>query len=186
MNKIQKTVPIQIRTSTDADLPGILAIHRAAFPDESVADLTAALMSDPSTRPLTSLLAMSEGKPVGHVLFTAARFVPATAHRASILAPLAVAPAWQRRGIGTELVSRGLTIQAQSGVNLLFVLGHPAYYPRFGFAPAGERGFSAPYPIPEQHAEAWMVLALDGGLPTAYRGSVQCAKALDCPEHWLE
>ncbi len=93
MKRIQKTIPIQIRTRTDADLPGFLAIHRAALPDEPVADLTAALMSDPTARPIASLLAISAGKPLGHVLFTAARLVPETGHQVSILAPLTVAPA---------------------------------------------------------------------------------------------
>lgn len=175
-----------IRHTTDADLPGILSVHRAAFPDEPVADLTEALLADPSARPIISLIVLMDEKPVGHILFTAVHLKPETSHRASILAPLAVVPVYQRTGIGGMLVSEGLSNLARSGVNLVFVLGHPSYYPRFGFIPAGEKGFAAPYPIPEKNADAWMVLSLRGELPARYTGTVICAQVLDHPEHWRE
>ncbi len=175
-----------IRQATDADLPAILSIHGTAFPDESVADLTAALLSDPSAKPYLSLVARADDKPVGHILFTSAYLQPDISLQCAILAPLAVAPEWQGRGIGGSLITEGLAILARSGMSAVFVLGHPAYYPMFGFKPAGSLGFSAPYPIPAKNADAWMVLALDGELPKPYAGTVRCAKALDYPENWCE
>ena len=70
---------------------------------------------------------------------------------------------------------------------MVFVLGHMEYYPRYGFTPdAGRLGFSAPYPIPSEFANAWMVQALQPyGLSKA-KGKVICADALDRPEHWRE
>jgi putative acetyltransferase len=177
---------VSVREATGADRPGILAVHRRAFPDESVADLTADLFSDPSTSPMTSLVAVADGQLVGHVLFTAAALQPETGGRVSLLAPLGVVPEYQRQGIGRKLVFAGLAILARSGTSIVFVLGHPAYYPRFGFVTACERGFAAPYPIPEKNADAWMVLALNGAIPDSYTGTVRCANALNRPEHWRE
>jgi putative acetyltransferase len=179
-------VAVTYRQATETDLPGILAIHRAAFADDSVADLTAALLSDPSAQPVFSLVAVADHQPVGHVLFTAARFEPDLPRPASLLAPLGVVPEWQRRGVGGRLVEDGLALLAHSGVSMVFVLGHPAYYPRFGFVPAGRAGFAAPYPIPARNADAWMILAIGGDLPVGYAGRVRCAKALNHPEHWRE
>ena len=68
----------------------------------------------------------------------------------------------------------------------MFVLGHPGYYPRFGFRPAGALGLAAPYPIPPQHADAWMVQELKAGTIGAVEGRVVCAKALDKREYWVE
>jgi putative acetyltransferase len=68
----------------------------------------------------------------------------------------------------------------------VFVLGHPEYYPRFGFRPAGALGMDAPYPIPERHADAWMVQALRPGLLGQVRGTVRCADTLNDPRHWRE
>jgi predicted N-acetyltransferase YhbS len=180
------SMSVSVRGATDADRPGILTVHRRAFPDESVADLTADLFSDPSAHPMTSLVAVADGKLVGHVLFTAAALQPETGGRVSLLAPLGVVPEYQRQGIGQKLVFAGLAILARSGTSIVFVLGHPAYYPRFGFITAGERGFAAPYPIPERNADAWMVLALNGAIPASYTGTVRCANALNRPEHWRE
>jgi len=178
---------VTIRQATDADLTDILSIHRSAFPDEpAVADLTSALLADPSARPLTSLVALADDKVIGHILFTAAHLQPETTHRVSILAPLAVLPEHQGLGIGGDLVSEGLSVLACSGVSIVFVLGHPTYYPRHGFRPAGELGFAAPYPIPEKDAGAWMVQGLGADLPRSYAGTVRCAKALDHPEYWHE
>jgi len=178
--------PVTIRQGSDADRPAILAIHRKAFPDESVDALTDALLADPTAEPMVSLVAVVDDKPVGHVLFTAAVLKPETAYRVSLLAPLGVIPDYQRQGIGGMLIAGGLACLRHAGVRLVFVLGHPAYYPRFGFVPAGERGFAAPYPIPAQHADAWMMHALCDGLPESYSGTVNCASALDRPEYWRE
>ncbi|NJN38303.1 MAG: N-acetyltransferase [Acaryochloridaceae cyanobacterium CSU_3_4] len=175
---------MRIRAATDGDLANILAIHRAAFSDEPVADLTAALLCDPSTQPITSLLAWVDDTPVGHILFTAAHLQPETPHQISILAPLAVVPEWQRRGIGRSLITEGLALLALSGVSVVFVLGHPSYYPRFGFMPAGELGFAAPYPLSAKHQTAWMLRQLKGELPQSYVGRVRCAKTLEQPDYW--
>ena len=68
----------------------------------------------------------------------------------------------------------------------MFVLGHPEYYPRYGFVSAGKLGFEATYPIPEKVADAWMVQELQPGIIGKIKGKVLCAKALDAPEYWRE
>ena len=104
----------------------------------------------------------------------------------SILAPLAVIPEYQRQGIGGKLIGAGIDIISKTGVGLVFVLGHPGYYPRHGFKPAGVLGFKAPYPIPEKDAGAWMVRELRPDIIGKAEGSVICSKALDRPEYWRE
>jgi putative acetyltransferase len=71
-------------------------------------------------------------------------------------------------------------------MELVFVLGHPHYYARHGFNPAAPLGFTAPYPIPEKNADAWMVRALKRNVVGSLRATVVCAKALDKPEYWRE
>ena len=105
---------------------------------------------------------------------------------ASILAPLGVLRAFQRQGVGSLLVDRGLGMLVDQGVDLVFVLGHPSYYPRFGFQPAGRAGFAAPYPIAAENAAAWMVKELRPGAADRFAGTVECASALNQPEHWRE
>lgn len=123
---------------------------------------------------------------VGHLLFTRARLEPEVGFPAFILAPLAVLPEHQTAGVGGKLIEAGLTQLTRTGPCLVFVLGHPGYYPRFGFRPAGAQGLHAPYPIPEGHADAWMVQPLGMALPSGYTGTVRCAAALDHIEHWRE
>jgi putative acetyltransferase len=175
-----------VRPATDADRADILAVHGVAFPDEDVDGMTDALIADPSAQPMTSLVAVVNGSIVGHVLFTAARLEPGTAAKVSLLAPLGVIPEYQRRGIGGRLIVDGLAALESSGVGIVFVLGHPSYYPRYGFRPAGALGFAAPYPIPDKNADAWMVQGLGIDLPAPYAGTVVCATALDQPDLWRE
>ena len=102
----------------------------------------------------------------------------------SFLAPLAVVPKFQKQGVGGALVKKGLELLSESGVELVFVVGHPGYYPRHGFTQAGELGFETPHPFPEEHADAWMVRALRPGVLGAVSGRLVCCDVLNKPELW--
>lgn len=183
---------MNIRETTGSDLPGILDVVTRAFGREKspeIAGLVKGLLEDPGAKPILSLLAKDSGSAaaLGHILFTTVRiggFEEAVS--ASILAPLSVVPDAQSRGIGGRLIQEGARRLAASGVELVFVLGHPGYYPRHGFAPVGALGFEAPYPIPAEHADAWMIRELRPGAAARARGRVRCADALHRPEHWRE
>ncbi len=177
---------MHIAEALDSDLEDVLFVERVAFEQDEEAELVRALMADPSARPLVSLLAREEERPVGHILFTTARLEGAPDVSVAILAPLAVVPDAQGRGVGGALIERGLVLMSEAGVDLVFVAGHPGYYPRHGFGPAGRLGFEPPHAIPAKHADAWMVHALTPGLLGAVRGKVICADALDEPEYWRE
>ena len=130
---------------------------------------------------------MANARLVGHILFTKA-VITKTENliSAQILAPLAILPNEQKKGIGEKLINEGLKLLKESGTELVFVLGHPSYYPRCGFTPAGAQGFEAPYPIPEEHAEAWMVQALNSDVLKTNSAKIQCSKVLNEPQHWRE
>lgn len=184
---------IQIREAaeTAADLAECLRVTRTAFGQDEEADLVQALLNDPSAAPVLSLLAFEDGQAVGHILFTAARLVESengggTDPSAALLAPLSVVPGAQGRGVGGRLIEAGLRILRDRGVDLVFVLGHPDYYPRHGFHPAGAHGLDAPYSIPKEHADAWMVQALGPDVIGRVRGTVRCANAISKPEYWRE
>jgi len=178
---------MHIREATENDLDDVLFIEREAFGHEKESELVRELISDPSARPCLSLLAFKDKRAIGHILFTAVHLTD-TQDKASavILAPLAVVPDSQNQGVGGKLIERGLELLSESGVELVFVLGHPEYYPRYGFRPAGRLGFEAPYPIPDIHADAWMVQALRPGVIGSVSGKVVCGDSLNKPEHWRE
>lgn len=180
---------MNIRNATENDLEGLLAVEEEAFgPVEGpeIAVLVRSLLADPTARPLFSLVALNGRQVLGHILFTKARVEAKEEVTAAILAPLAVLPGSQNRGIGGRLIAAGLKQLSEAGVKLVFVLGHPDYYPRHGFKPAGALGFEAPYPIPEEVAAAWMVQELVPGFIGRVRGRVLCCAALDRPEYWRE
>ena len=135
-------------------------MERAAFGSGEEADLVRNLLNDPSAVPRLSMLAFHKQRAVGHILFTRAYLVPEIDLSVSILAPLAVIPEYQKQGIGGSLFREGLAILEKEGVDLVFVLGHPSYYPLHGFKPAVSAGFEPPYYIPPEFTDAWMVQAL--------------------------
>lgn len=178
---------LAIRSTTDRDLPDIVSVVRAAFSGEIEAELTRSLLADPTAQPALSLLATNDGRAAGHILFTHVRLIgPQEPPKAAILAPLSVAPASQNQGIGGRLIEDGIKRLREAGTGLVFVLGHPSYYPRHGFEPAGSHGLTAPYPIAEKHADAWMVQALQPNIIGTCEGKVACADALQKPEYWQE
>ena len=181
---------MEIRRSTEPDKADILDIHTKAFGEEKgpeIADLVSGLLGDETAMPLLSLVAVDSAQMTGHILFTKA-IVTHTSESVSarILAPLAVLPASQSKGVGGRLIKEGLKQLKDSGVELVFVLGHPDYYPRSGFCPAGVLGYEAPYHIPEEHAGAWMVRELCSGVIGRVQGKVQCSDVLGQPQHWRE
>jgi putative acetyltransferase len=175
-----------IRETSDSDINDILFVERNAFNSGKEADLTRELLADPTAKPLLSLMAFIDGAPAGHILFTAAHFLDAPKIEVSFLAPLAVIPRFQRQGVGSALVKNGLEILSKLGVRLVFAVGHPEYYPRFGFTPAGKFGFGTPHPFPEEHADAWMVNVLRPDVVGSVSGKLICCEALNKPEIWRE
>jgi predicted N-acetyltransferase YhbS len=181
------TAPPIVRPARFDETPTVLRIQRLAFGEEDEATLVRKLLVDSSAQPCVSLLALRDGDPVGHVLFTRGTVVgPEESPRIALLAPLAVVPTAQRQGIGGALTRAGIAMLRAQGVELVFVLGHPDYYPRHGFVPAGPLGFEPPYPLPAGHDEAWMVQALWKGIIGQVRGRMVPAKSLRQPEMWRE
>jgi putative acetyltransferase len=181
---------MHIRHTTAEDQPRIIQVNLEAFGQQhgpEVAGLVKDLLHDSTAQPMLSLAAEQNGELVGHVLFSRAELAE-TGQPVSvrILAPLSVIPEHQSIGVGTLLISHGLEMLRREGVDLVFVLGHPDYYPRSGFTPAGVLGLEAPYPIPGKDADAWMVQELRPGILGNVQGKVRCCEALDRPEHWRE
>jgi predicted N-acetyltransferase YhbS len=181
---------VKIRNATELDRDAILAVHKDAFGEtdgEVIAKLVDEMLDDDSGEPMLSLIAETDGELVGHLLFTSACIESEHGQvGARILAPLAVVQNRQRQGIGGRLIETGLRLLEESGVGLVFVLGYPDYYSRFGFRPAGVQGLQATYPIPPQNADAWMVTELTPGTIENSTGTVRCSKALDHPKYWSE
>lgn len=150
---------LTIRAELPADYAEIAAIVSAAFGRDDEARLIAELRQWPGFDPALSLVAIADDQTVGHVLFTditvrqsSGKTLPAVA-----LAPVAVHPERQRSGIGSRLITAGLTACRERRDRLVIVVGHAAYYPRFGFRPARERGLEAPFPVKN---ESFMVCEL--------------------------
>ena len=178
---------MDIRAASDSDLEDVLLIARAAFGRDEEAELVQKLLHDPTAEPTLSLLAFKNDRPVGHILFTTAHLAPTQQGAAiAILAPLAVIPEAQKQGIGGQLIETGLQHLSQLGIALVFVLGYPEYYSRYGFQPAAPLGFEAPHPIPPEHTDAWMVQALRPNAIGTLCGKVVCSDVLNQPKYWRE
>ena len=152
---------MHVRVEAPADIPHVHTVNRAAFESSTEATLVDALRMQPD---VISLVAEEDGHIVGHIMFSPVRLTGADDLRAMALAPMAVAPARQRAGIGAALVRDGLARCRQQGVDALFVVGHPDYYPRFGFTPASGFGITCEFDVPD---EAFMAVEL---APGALRG----------------
>jgi predicted N-acetyltransferase YhbS/ubiquinone/menaquinone biosynthesis C-methylase UbiE len=158
---------VKVRLENADDLEAIRDVNRLAFGQEDEARLVDALRAGGYAR--LSLVAEEGGRVVGHLLFSDLPIETrgGTVH-ALALAPLAVIPARQRQGIGTLLVREGLRLCAERGHRVVVVLGHPAYYPRFGFSARLAQRLEAPFA-----GEAFMALELVPGALQGVAGAVR-------------
>jgi len=165
---------LEIRESRREELAAIESLYPEAFPDEDLLPLVRDLLND--TAVTISLVGTIDTQIVVHVIFTTCGVV-GNSVKAMLLGPLAVAPTWQRQGIGNAIVQTGLRQLADSGVDLVLVLGDPAYYRRLGFLP--EPVVEPPFPLPPDWDGAWQSQYL--GRSAALR-----AGKLSVPPQWLQ
>ena len=150
--------PLVIRREIPRDIPLIHGVNAAAFDTTAEARLVDALRAAGAAT--LSLVAEERGEIVGHILFSPVTIEGRPGLDVVGLAPMAVVPARQRQGIGSRLVREGLAELRQKGCVGVVVLGHPRYYPRFGFVPASRLGLRCEYDSPD---EAFMALELVPG-----------------------
>ena len=131
-----------IREETLLDKASIRAVELAAFPGQGEANLVDQLRSDGDT--IFSLVAVEQDKVVGHVAFSRIR----ASFKALALGPVAVLPERQRQGIGQKLIRDGLNRARKARWDIIFVLGDPNYYRKFGFDPASALKFDSSYAGP--------------------------------------
>lgn len=150
---------ITIRKEENRDRRLVSLIYKAAFGQATEAELVEALHKSCPER--LALVAEEQGQVVGHILFTPATITTASGGKllGMGLAPIAVTPDLQGQGIGSRLVRAGLAMLAEQHCPFVIVLGHPLYYPRFGFVPADRHNIRCQWP--DVPAEAFMILILD-------------------------
>ena len=156
---------IEIREEHPADVAAIRDVNASAFGQNLEANIVDALRSNGAV--LLSLVAILQGRVVGHIMYSPAS-VGSTMGAA--LGPMAVLPAYQRQGIGSRLIDAGNRKLEMAGCPFILVVGHAAYYPRFGFRPASTYGIVCEWDVPD---DVFMVLVMD---PEKMRGVTGLAR----------
>jgi putative acetyltransferase len=150
---------LRLREERPEDRDAVRTVNRLAFGREDEAELVERLREDGDV--IVSIVALEQGAVVGHILFSRLGLGcdDGAAVHAAALAPIAVLPERQRRGVGAALVRHGLALCRARGVAAVIVLGHPHYYPRFGFSADKARALRAPF-----SGDAFMALELKPGV----------------------
>jgi len=167
--------PAEVRDEVGADRAGVAALLRAAFEGPAEADLVDQLRGEEG---VISLVADRAGEVLGHVLFSPATVEQEDGERwqALALGPMAVTPRCQGTGLGSLLARQGLARCRSLGHEVVVVLGHPGYYPRFGFRPAPPLGLTCKWEVPDP---VFMVAELQDGALRGRTGRVHYHPAFD-------
>ncbi|MFA9477501.1 tRNA (guanosine(37)-N1)-methyltransferase TrmD [Phycisphaerales bacterium AB-hyl4] len=161
-----------LRTEQPSDIDAVDRVLREAFPTDAEAKLVRALRDQREA--VTSLVAEVDSEVVGHVMLSPVTFADQPSVRGMVgLAPVAVRPTWQGRGIGAALVRQALAEAKQLASRAVVVLGEPTYYQRFGFEPASPLGLTSDY----GSGPEFMIALLRGPLPATWQGHIQYAKS---------
>ena len=165
-----------IRIEEERDENAVFAVNAAAFETPLEANLVNTLRQQ--AQPLISFVAEDAGTIVGHILFSPVLLTGHSDVKIMGLGPMAVAPNHQRKGIGSALVRAGLARCEQLGFGAVVVLGHPEYYPRFGFLTSSRFGIRCEYDVPE---EVFMVVELQPGYLYDIAGTIKYHPAFGNP-----
>ena len=158
---------IIVRPENAEDYDGIRQVNVKAFGQPAEADLVEALRAHGKVT--LSLVAADGDRVVGHILFSPATIEPETENLSVTgLAPMAVLPEFQKQGIGSLLVRAGLEECRKSNFDCVIVLGHPEYYPRFGFVPASKYQIKSEYDVRD---EVFMIIELREGALRGRKGT---------------
>jgi putative acetyltransferase len=165
---LRETDLLSIRSETPEDREAIYHINEAAFGQKKEPELVEKLRNRDAL--IISLVAVSDGQTVGNITFSAVTVKSESSDFQAIsLSTMAVLPEYQRRGIGSQLVKAGLEECRLIGQEIVVVVGHPEYYPRFGFVQARTKGLDCEFKVPD---EAWMLCELRDGALAVRRGTV--------------
>ncbi|MEJ2292786.1 MAG: N-acetyltransferase [Deinococcales bacterium] len=174
---------LRIRSEAAGDVAGIRTVHRSAFATSAESELVDAIRASARFRPEYSVVAETDEGIVGHALLSHAELVAGDVARpVAVLAPIAVLPAYQYRGAGTAMMHECIGRADHAGEPLIVLVGHPGYYPRFGFVPASRYGITPPDPLPDA---VFMARRLSGYDP-AWRGRLVYPAAFDVVRQDLE
>lgn len=174
-----------IRAACPQDRDALRRIYLDAFTAdecEAVAALALALLDEEAKPVILNRVAEVEGRVAGHVAFSPVSSHVALAWQGYILAPLAVSPATQRRGVGSALIESGLQLLRERGVNTVLVYGDPDYYGRFGFSAVLAEKYHAPYPL--AYPFGWQAIELTACPLAVPEISISCVAALQKPSLW--
>lgn len=160
---------MNIREETESDIEAIWKVHSDAFETDAEANMVNALRRSGCDH--ISLVAETDNNIVGHILFTPVKLT-GTDNRLKImgLAPMAVMTQYQNKGIGSQLVKAGLERCQERGFDAVVVLGHPGYYPRFGFIPSIKYDIKSEYNVPD---DVFMILELVPGCLKNKKGIIK-------------
>jgi putative acetyltransferase len=157
-----------IRHEKAGDEADVRQINEEAFGSSLEAGIVESLREKPGA---ISLVATVAGRVTGHILFTPVTLErPSRGLKLAALGPMAVRPDLQRQGIGTQLVHAGLRECSRTGYTAVVLVGHPDFYPRFGFSPAAARGLRCEFQVPD---DVFMVLELKAGALAGVSGLVR-------------
>jgi putative acetyltransferase len=165
---------MHIRPEADADRPAIYSVNKAAFETSAEANLVDTLRAKAGQ--LISLVAEIDEQIVGHIFFSAVSLTERPELSLMGLGPMAVLPKHQRQGVGSALVREGLKRCKQQGYEAVVVVGHPEYYPRFGFVPASRYGIRCEYDVPD---DVFMIVELVAGTLWGASGLIRYDEAFD-------
>ena len=163
---------VEIRPTAAEELPAVRRLLDEAFGQPDEGELVARLWASEAFIPELSLLGLTEhGEAVAYILFTTIQIkTAATGHPSLALAPMAVWPDFQRKGVGDQLIRAALERAKELGYSSVMVLGHAEYYPKFGFTKASNWDIQCPLAVPD---ESFMALELQAGALEGMAGRVE-------------